>query len=75
MWGVPTGEWRFLAKYEIHSALPLFAPGVTKADSLLVSENVYRAGDYLTSPSQNGALLAGRLAAEELLFDEGFKRS
>jgi hypothetical protein len=75
MWGTSTGEWRFLAKYEIHSALPLFAPGVARAESLRVSENVYRAGDYLTSPSQNGALLAGRLAAEELMFDEGFKRS
>jgi hypothetical protein len=75
MWGAPTGEWRFLAKYEINSALPLFAPGVNQAESSRVSENIYRAGDYLTSPSQNGALLAGRLAAEELLFDEGLKRS
>ena len=39
--------------------------------SLSVNENVYRAGDYLTAPSQNGALLAGRLAAEELMFDQG----
>ena len=71
MWGKSTGDWRFLAKYEIHSALPLFAPGAEQVKSLRVSENVYRAGDYLTAPSQNGALLAGRLAAEELLFDEG----
>jgi protoporphyrinogen oxidase len=71
MWGVSTSAWRFLAKYEIHSALPLFAPGVERVKSLRVSENIYHAGDYLTSPSQNGALLAGRLAAEELMFDEG----
>ena len=70
MWGKSTGDWRFLAKYEIHSALPLFAPGAERSKSLRVNENVYRAGDYLTTPSQNGALLAGRLAAEELLFDE-----
>ncbi|MSW53528.1 MAG: FAD-dependent oxidoreductase, partial [Actinobacteria bacterium] len=62
MWGANTGDWRFLAKYEIHSALPLFAPGSERAKSLRVSENIYRAGDYLTAPSQNGALLAGRLA-------------
>lgn len=74
LWGVSTGEWRFLAKYEINSALPLFAPGVTQAESSRVSENIYRAGDYLTSPSQNGALLAGRLAAEELMLDESLKR-
>jgi hypothetical protein len=71
LWGTSTGEWRFLAKYEIHSALPLFAPGVTKAESLRVNENVYRAGDYLTSPSQNGALASGRLAAEELMLSQG----
>ena len=75
MWGKSTGDWRFLAKYEIHSALPLFAPGATQAKSLHVCENLYRAGDYLTSPSQNGALLSGRLAAEELLLDEGLQRS
>jgi protoporphyrinogen oxidase len=71
MWGCSTGDWRFLAKYEIHSALPLFAPGINRAASLRVSENIYRAGDYLTAPSQNGALLSGRLAAEELMLDEG----
>jgi protoporphyrinogen oxidase len=70
MWGANTGDWRFLAKYEIHSALPLFAPGSERVASLRVSENIYRAGDYLTAPSQNGALLTGRLAAEELLLDE-----
>ena len=71
MWGTSTGDWCFLAKYEIHSALPLFAPGFERAKSMRVNENVYRSGDYLTAPSQNGALLAGRLAAEELMFDEG----
>jgi glycine/D-amino acid oxidase-like deaminating enzyme len=71
IWGTSTGDWRFLAKYEIHSALPLFAPGAERVKSLRVNENIYRAGDYLTAPSQNGALLAGRLAAEELMFDEG----
>ena len=75
MWGKSTADWRFLAKYEIHSALPLFVPGAEMVKSLHVNENVYRAGDYLTAPSQNGALLAGRLAAEELLLDEGRKRS
>jgi hypothetical protein len=29
------------------------------------------AGDYRSAPSQNGALLAGRLAAEELLLNQG----
>lgn len=71
LWGTSTADWRFVAKYEIHSALPLFAPGAESAKSSRVGENVYRAGDYLTAPSQNGALLSGRLAAQELMFDEG----
>ena len=71
MWGVSTSTWRFLAKYEIHSALPLFAPGVERVKSLRVRKDIYHAGDYLTAPSQNGALLAGRLAAQELMLDEG----
>ena len=71
LWGSPTARWNFVAKYEINSALPLFAPGAAGVHGSRVSENVYRAGDYLTAPSQNGALLSGRLAAQELMFDEG----
>lgn len=71
MWGTSTADWRFLAKYEIHSALPLFSPQAERLANSRVNEIVYRAGDYLTAPSQNGALLSGRLAAQELMFDEG----
>ena len=71
MWNTSTAEWRFLAKYENHSSLPLFSPGSENAKGSRVSEDIYRAGDYLTAPSQNGALLSGRLAAEELMLDEG----
>lgn len=73
MWGRSTSDWRFLAKYEIHSALPLFSPGQKVNQRAKVNEEIYRAGDYLSAPSQNGALLSGRLAAEELLLDEGFQ--
>jgi protoporphyrinogen oxidase len=72
LWGAATADWRFLAKYEIHSALPLFAPGAQNIKSSRMSENIYIAGDYLTAPSQNGAMLSGRLAAQELMLDEGF---
>lgn len=70
MWGSSTENWRFLAKYEINSALPLFAPGYRKSQALKSENNLYCAGDYLESPSQNGALLSGRRAAEKLLFDQ-----
>lgn len=71
MWGASTGDWHFLAKYEINSALPLFVPGAERAQRLRVNDHIYRAGDYLTAPSQNGALLSGRLAAEELMLNQG----
>jgi protoporphyrinogen oxidase len=70
MWGKSTADWRFLAKYEINSALPLFEPGYIKRQSANLEKNVYCAGDYLESPSQNGALLSGRKAAEQLLIDQ-----
>jgi phytoene dehydrogenase-like protein len=70
MWGESTEKWELLAKYEINSALPLFAPGKSQVKSSRFNESIYRAGDYLTSPSQNGALLSGRLAAQELMFDQ-----
>jgi protoporphyrinogen oxidase len=70
MWGVSTEEWRFLAKYEINSALPLFEPGFKKRQAVKIEKSIYCAGDYLESPSQNGALLSGRRAAERLLIDQ-----
>ena len=71
MWGSSTENWRLIAKYEINSALPLFAPGKTNAKSSKFSDVIYCAGDYLSAPSQNGALMSGRLAGQELLFDQG----
>jgi len=70
MWGSSTENWRFLAKYEINSALPLFSPGFKKLEPTAKNTNLYSAGDYLESPSQNGALLSGRKAAEQLLIDQ-----
>ena len=67
MWGVDTAGWELVAKYDIKSALPLFPPGHARAQSLNVKPGVWRAGDYLSAASQNGALASGRLAALELL--------
>ena len=67
MWGANTTNWELIRKYEIAYSLPIFRPGQSRIKSSQISENIFVAGDYLTSGSQNGALLAGRLAAEELL--------
>ena len=70
IWGAQSSEWSLIAKYEIPKSLPIFAPGAQGVTSAKVATNIYVAGDYRSAPSQNGALLSGRLAAEELLFDE-----
>jgi hypothetical protein len=67
MWGVDTAGWELVAKYDIKNALPLFSPGRSHAQSLQVRPSVWRAGDYLSAASQNGALASGRLAALELI--------
>jgi hypothetical protein len=70
-WSVAPESFDFIKSYEIRDALPIFSPNnVTGASSAKVSDGIYRAGDYLTAGSQNGALLSGRVAAQELLFDK-----
>ena len=67
MWGVPTQDWQLLAKYEIPAALPLARVGHRLANTVRISKNVFVAGDWRESPSQNGALKSGRRAAETLI--------
>jgi hypothetical protein len=70
-WAIDLAQFELIKRYEINDALPIFSHtnGGT-AQSAKVREGIYRAGDYLTAGSQNGALLSGRLAAQELLFDK-----
>ena len=67
MWGTSTSAWSLIAKYEIPKALPIFGVGAMRAQSAQIDNRTFIAGDYRTAPSQNGALLSGRLAAQELL--------
>ena len=67
LWRTSTSQWDLVAKYEIASSLPLFGINQNPAVSSKIKDGVYIAGDYRTSPSQNGALLSGRLAAQEFL--------
>jgi protoporphyrinogen oxidase len=67
MWGTSTQDWQLLAKYEIPAALPLAKVGHRLTNSVRISENIFVAGDWRESPSQNGALKSGRRAAETLI--------
>ena len=69
LWGTSTSEWSLIAKYDIPKSLPIFGLGGQGIQSAKISENLFIAGDYRTAPSQNGALISGRLAAQELLLN------
>lgn len=60
-------DWELIAKYEIPAALPIGAKGMTQPIQSIVREGIYLAGDGQVSPSQNGALKSGRLAAMAVL--------
>ncbi len=60
-------DWELIAKYEIPAALPIGANGITQPIQSRVREGIYLAGDAQVSPSQNGALKSGRLAATAVL--------
>jgi predicted NAD/FAD-dependent oxidoreductase len=70
-WSISPDSFELVKCYEIKDALPIFSSLVDgSAVSAKIEDGIYRAGDYLTAGSQNGALLSGRLAAQELLFDK-----
>jgi len=69
LYGVDTRKWKLVAKYEIPSALPLPALQGAAISGSHVRDSIYVAGDYKSAPSQNGALLSGRLAALSVLVD------
>ena len=60
-------DWELVAKYEIPAALPIGAKGITQPIQSFVRTRIYLAGDGQVSPSQNGALKSGRLAAMAVL--------
>ncbi len=67
LWGCDTRDWELVAKYEIPSALPLQSVGRTLSQSVLVRQNIYCIGDHRSTPSQQGALFTGTLAAQLIL--------
>jgi phytoene dehydrogenase-like protein len=69
MYGTDTRNWKLVAKYEIPSALPLSGLETKIASGAHVKDSIFIAGDYKSAPSQNGALLSGRLAALSVLVD------
>jgi predicted NAD/FAD-dependent oxidoreductase len=69
--GPQVDRWRHLRTYWIPEALPPASP-TDKPQWIShpkLHHGLYRAGDAWNSPSLNGALASGRLAAEAIVHD------
>ena len=66
IWQVNTQQWEYVANYEIKQSLPAHLPGQSKSRNSFVSDGIYLAGDHMATPSQQGAMKSGYLAAREI---------
>ncbi len=57
-------DLRLIKEYQIPRSLPSFSPNPIRPNFQQISDELFIAGDYLCAPSQNGALMSGRLVAE-----------
>ena len=67
IWQISTHDWQLLAEYKIPYSLTEHLPGKAMYSKQYQGNGIYLAGDYLTYPSQQGAMESGRLAAEEII--------
>lgn len=66
IWQVNTQQWEYVANYEIKQSLPAHLPGQSKSRNPFVTDGIYLAGDHMATPSQQGAMKSGYLAAQEI---------
>ena len=66
IWQMNTQQWQYVANYEIKQSLPAHLPGQSKSRNSFVSDGIYLAGDHMATPSQQGAMKSGYLAAREI---------
>lgn len=71
LYGVPTERWTHLHTAEIRAALPALPPGLPLRRAVDLGDGVFVAGDHRDTPSQQGALVSGRRAAEAVLLALG----
>ena len=59
----PKIDFTFIKRYIVKKALPILPKESTK----IGTDSFYRCGDYLSSPSINGALLSGKQTAKRII--------
>jgi glycine/D-amino acid oxidase-like deaminating enzyme len=67
IYGVPTDGWELLRVDDVRDALPAFPPGRPLRSPVELGDGLFVAGDHRDTPSQQGALVSGRRAAEAVL--------
>ncbi len=67
LWEANTSDWELISFYTIPYSLPLHRPGTPLVAKELTEKGIYVAGDWRATPSQQGALLSGRLAARAII--------
>jgi cobalamin biosynthesis Mg chelatase CobN len=67
LYAVPTSEWEHLHTVEVTRALPALPGGSPLRRDVALGEGLFVAGDHRDTPSQQGALVSGRRAAQAVL--------
>ena len=67
LYGVPTDGWEHLHTAEIPRALPALPAASPLRRDVALGDGVFVAGDHRDTPSQQGALVSGRRAAQAVL--------
>jgi phytoene dehydrogenase-like protein len=67
LYGVPTDGWEHLHTAEIPRALPALPAASPLRRDVALGDGMFVAGDHRDTPSQQGALVSGRRAAQAVL--------
>jgi phytoene dehydrogenase-like protein len=67
LWECETKDWELLTRIEIPNSLPNHPTGKELVAERIVHNGIYLAGDWLATPSQQGALVSGRRAANAII--------
>lgn len=67
MWHSNVSEWQLVRAHVVHHALPSLTVGGELHREHKVADGIWLAGDHRETPSQQGALLSGRRAAQAVL--------
>lgn len=63
IWLIGSRELELIQRVELPHSLPFHAPGAALVKPALMDSGIYLAGDWRNVPSQQGALVSGRIAA------------